>query len=60
MQLFRTPNAHLLSSRKKNTKPAPAPTQVTEIFKTINLSETIIDFTVCGAAEALDSSHPLP
>lgn len=45
---------------KRKKKPAPAPAQGTEIFKTINLSETIIDFTVCGAAEALDSSHSLP
>lgn len=45
---------------KKPHKTAPAPTWVTEIFKTVKLSKTIIDFTVHGTAEALDSSHSLP
>lgn len=60
MQLFRAPDAQLILSRKKEQETAPAPTWGAEIFKTINLSKTIIDFTVHEAAEALDSSHSLP
>lgn len=60
MQIFRAPNVHLILSRKKEQETAPAPTWATEIFKTINLSKTVIDFTVHEAAEALDSSHSLP
>jgi len=36
---------------------ASAPAEVSEIFKTIKLSKTIIDFTMYKAAEALDSRH---
>lgn len=36
---------------------ASAQAWVSEIFKTIKLSKTIIDFTVDKAAEALDSRH---
>lgn len=57
---FQDPKCASSFLKTKEQKPAPAPTRVTEIFKTINLSEIIIDFTVRGAAEALDSSHSLP
>lgn len=36
---------------------ASASAQVSEIFKTIKLSKTIIDFTVYKVAEALDGRH---
>lgn len=59
--LWSVPQMHIFfPTEKKEQKTAPTPAWVTEIFKTINLPGTIIDFTEHEAAEALDSSHSLP
>lgn len=50
---FKTPNATLFPQKRRASLPA----RLSEIFKTIKLSKTVIDFTVYKAAEALDSRH---